>query len=544
MKVNTMEIKRNKQRGGVVVYLALLVALLLPCVHAQDEDASPFVITPTVVTNAGARSLQLKFSVPPKHRLYADKLAFELLGAHAAFTTPAPAVIRDKHSGETKSVFTNDFTAIYALTNATASSFAVSLQGCNDEECFFPETRQFLLRPDSTFVRAGETGAQSTNATAKMSDGFRVAARGSGFLKSDDFLKFLSRADQTGAAASDSAFAGLGLAATIGLILLGGLALNLTPCVLPMIPINLAILGAGAANQNRKRGFTLGGAYGAGMALAYGALGLVVVLTGSKFGTLNSSPWFNFGIAVVFVVLSLAMFDVIHLDFSKFQRGGGRRGQKNGGAIITAATMGLISALLAGACVAPVVISVLLLAATFYQSGQWLGLALPFVLGLGMALPWPFAAAGLSFLPKPGRWMARVKQAFGVIIIVFAAWYGWLGWNLSAPLRATTTTQIADSAKSVEALRAALTESRRTGQPVFVDFWASWCKNCAAMEHATFQDAGVQTRLRDFLVVKFQAERLNDAAIKPVLDEFGVMGLPAFVVLKPSTPAGTAFNRP
>jgi len=92
----------------------------------------------------------------------------------------------------------------------------------------------------------------------------------------------------------------------LGLILLGGLALNLTPCVLPMIPINLPILGAGRENRDRRRSIVLGGAYGAGMALAYGGLGLVVVLTGSKFGALNSSPWFNFAIAVVFVVLGLA----------------------------------------------------------------------------------------------------------------------------------------------------------------------------------------------------------------------------------------------
>jgi thiol:disulfide interchange protein len=60
-----------------------------------------------------------------------------------------------------------------------------------------------------------------------------------------------------------------------------------------------------------------------------------------------------------------------------------------------------------------------------------LGLALPFVLGLGMALPWPFAGAGLSFLPKPGAWMVKVKYGFGMIIFGFAAWYGYVGLGLS-----------------------------------------------------------------------------------------------------------------
>ena len=116
-------------------------------------------------------------------------------------------------------------------------------------------------------------------------------------------------------------FEGRGPLAILLLVFLGGLALNLTPCVLPMIPINLAIIGAGAQAGSRGRGFLLGGVYGAAMALVYGVLGLVVILTAGTFGTINASPWFNLGIAVLFVVLALAMFDVITIDFSRFSSG-------------------------------------------------------------------------------------------------------------------------------------------------------------------------------------------------------------------------------
>src|SRR5947207_2299248 len=74
-------------------------------------------------------------------------------------------------------------------------------------------------------------------------------------------------------------------------------------------------------SPSRSRGFMLGAAYGGGMAIAYGILGLVVILTAGSFGTINASPWFNAGIAVLFVALALAMFDVITIDFSKHSYG-------------------------------------------------------------------------------------------------------------------------------------------------------------------------------------------------------------------------------
>src|SRR4029077_12722277 len=127
------------------------------------------------------------------------------------------------------------------------------------------------------------------------------------------------------------------------LVFVGGLALNLTPCVLPMIPINLAIIGAGSQAGSRGRGFLLGGAYGAAMAVVYGVLGLVVILTAGTFGTINASPWFNIGIAVLFVVLGLAMFDVIAIDFSRYASGF-QTADKSRGTLLLAFSMGAVAA--------------------------------------------------------------------------------------------------------------------------------------------------------------------------------------------------------
>lgn len=198
-----------------------------------------------------------------------------------------------------------------------------------------------------------------------------------------------------------------------------------------MIPINLAIIGAGAQAGSRRRGFLLGMAYGGAMAIVYGVLGLVVILMAGTFGTINASPWFNVGIAALFVVLGLAMFDVVTIDFSRWSSGFRTAGTSRG-TFALAFSMGGVAALLAGACVAPVVIQVVLSSSNLYATGTTSALALPFLLGIGMAVPWPIAGAGLAALPKPGLWMVRVKQGFGVLILATAAYYGYLGYTIFA----------------------------------------------------------------------------------------------------------------
>src|SRR4029079_9632014 len=85
---------------------------------------------------------------------------------------------------------------------------------------------------------------------------------------------------------------------------------------------------------------------------------------------------------------------------------------------------------LAGACVAPVVIQVVLFSSNLYATGTTIALALPFCLGLRIAIPWPSAGATLASLPKPGVWMVRVKEAFGVLILGTAVYYGYLAYTL------------------------------------------------------------------------------------------------------------------
>jgi len=164
---------------------------------------------------------------------------------------------------------------------------------------------------------------------------------------------------------------------------------------------------------------------------------------------------------------------------------------------------------------------------------------LPFLLGVGMALPWPFAGAGLSFLPKPGKWMKWVKYSFGVLILLFAGYYGHLALGIlqndeGLLVRATTSSQAGtQSTESDVALAKALEEARAQHLPVFIDFGASWCKNCVAMDSTVFPTSDVKQQLEKFVVVRYNAEKPNDPPAKYVLNQFDVIGLPTYVVLLP-----------
>lgn len=507
---------------------------------------SPFALNATMTQSNGAAWVTFDFLVPPEHVLYAERLAFLDSGDNALkpVSIADPEMHLDAVSGQQKLVYTQPFSATLKLQPPFPQTLLVKFQGCSNSACFFPEKHAFAVSSNGVFAQVDKENAAPAEAPGVQAqigtNGFRVAGRLTGYVPAKEFLEFLdqSRIGQGATPDAIEKFNQLGPWVSLLLIVLGGVGLNLTPCVLPLIPINLAIIGAGARASSRSRGLALGATYGVGMALVYGILGLVVVLTGSKFGALNSSAWFNIGIAVVFLIMALAMFDLVNVDFSRFQGRMGGTGPAQGGKYVLALSMGAMAALLAGACVAPVVISVLLLAAHLYGKGMVAGLLLPFLLGLGMALPWPFAGAGLSFLPKPGGWMKWVKYCFGVLILAFAAYYGHLAYTVIEADKASHLTTNASGGgtnpgSANASLLAALQNAKDQQKPLLIDFAASWCKNCLAMDKTVFPATEVKDRLKEFVVVRYDAEKPNESPAREVLDQFGVVGLPTYLVLRP-----------
>ena len=337
----------------------------------------------------------------------------------------------------------------------------------------------------------------------------REGADGTVYMRAEEFIAFREGKEV-------DSLAGYGIWVTLLLVLLGGLAMNLTPCVLPMVPINLMIIGRSAGR---------GLAYGLGIALAYGLLGVGAAVGGLAFGDIQGSPWFNAAVAVVFAGLALALFDVWLIDFSRFRQPAQLK-HSNTQTLkhLFPFLMGSLSAVLAGACVAPVLISVLLLTTDLVAKGNRLAVLLPFVMGVGMALPWPFAGAGMKVLPKPGAWMKWVNRVFGIVVLGFAVYYGqlairgWAGADVNYG-KIRTEVRIQDLETFV---------ANRKG-PLLIDCWATWCKNCWAMD-AVIEDEKVRKALESFEVFHVQAEDISE--LRKVKGFESIKGLPAFVIFE------------
>jgi len=366
-----------------------------------------------------------------------------------------------------------------------------------------------------------------------------------------------------------STFEGSGLFIGLLLVFLGGLALNLTPCVYPLIPITIGYFGGQSEGSTGKL-FTMGLLFLAGMAVTYSVVGVVTALTGSIFGVLLQNPLVIIGIVLIFIALSLSMFGVYEfkLPDSWVQKAGGAK-QGYYGAFFMGLTMGIVAA----PCIGPFVIGLVTYVAA--KGDPYFGFLLFFVLAVGLGFPYLFLAVfsgKIKNLPRAGEWMDAVKHIFGFILIGMAIYFllpllpdsisGYVlpAYMLFFGLWLLFFEKLANNIKGFRifkiifsvliiaiAVYAFIPEDKNSvdwkpytegvipeeidASGVIIDFYADWCIPCKELDAFTFSDPKVIEESKKFYTFKADMTKSLSDEVEALRNKYKIVGVPTVLIL-------------
>jgi len=451
-----------------------------------------------------------------------------------------------------------------AQTGKKRISLEVSYQSCSEAGVCYPPTSvttSFSLQID---------GEEQSAANPELeNNGNGLAGRLSSTLERGSILAFL-------------------------IVFLGGVLTSLTPCVYPMIPITIAVIGA-QAEGGKLKGFILSLFYVLGLAVTFTSLGVIAAKTGTLFGSLAQHPAALIVISLIFFLMGLSMLGVftVQMPSSISTRLQGKRNRKGFlGAFLT----GLIAGLVVSPCISPLLVVILAWVAKSGSLVMGIGLLFSFALGLGVLFILIGTFSGiLKNLPKSGGWMELVERAFGLLLVALAlvflrpmlspavyqfAWAaglvifavfagafdplggestslrklgkaagilalivggsliftgvagfsGYVSHTFSSPAEGQEIMSAAEHSLSLEE---GLEQARRSGQPLIIDFWADWCAACHELDEKTWPDPAVSRELEKFIFVKLDQTR-NSREDKSMQKQYGVVGLPTVIILAPS----------
>jgi len=360
-----------------------------------------------------------------------------------------------------------------------------------------------------------------------------------------------------------------GLFLSLIFVFLAGLALNLTPCVYPLIPITIGYFG-GQAEGNTKRLVLLGVLYMLGMALTYSVVGVVTALSGAVFGTLLQNPFVITGIAILFVVLALSQFGVYEfkLPDSLVAKAGGAKG-----GVFGAFFMGLTMGIVAAPCIGPVVLGLVTYVAA--KGDPLYGFLIFFVLALGLGFPYLLLAifsGKIKSLPRAGLWMEGVKHIFGLLLIGMAFYfldpilpksiqgYPLPVFGIIAALILLFADKTANDSKGFRYFKTVFSviiiaisiyslipkeqlepewnkfslegyeKSLENAQPMVIDFYADWCIPCKELDALTFSNPEVIEKLENFTLYKVDMTKNNDIN-EQLRKNFDVIGMPTVLII-------------
>ncbi len=462
----------------------------------------------------------------------------------------------------------------------------IRYQACDDISCLPPVYRDFnvqlpLVHPSQPRPVSGEVFLSA------------------GAVEPKQMGESTTPAEKTTSANGDLIpvnFSDKNLLVIFALVFLGGLALNLTPCIYPLIPITITYFG-GQAQGKKGSLFAHSLLYVIGMAVTYSVLGVIAALTGGLFGAAYQYPPVLIGMALIMVFLALSMFDVYEFRMPAFLNrlaGGSQKGFW--GTFFMGLTVGIVAA----PCIGPFVFGLLTYVGN--RANVVLGFSLFFVLALGLGIPFlvlGIFSGSIRRLPRSGAWMVWVRKIFGFILLAMAAhflktllpnplWYqlalamimllagvymAWIDPSTTAgrvfpfvrnavgviffivALYAATSgiqVYIEDTALNGIRLHSAgqeisaekaiqwhpfsqemLSEASRQEKPVFIDFYADWCAPCKELDKYTFTAPEIIDLARNFIMIKVDLTSTEDPQTQALRKKYQVVGVPTLVFLRP-----------
>jgi thiol:disulfide interchange protein DsbD len=463
---------------------------------------------------------------------------------------------------------------------AKAIQATVTIQSCNDKQCLAPADVKVDI-PVNFVATAKAVKPANVDLFAKAAaqpiDDSPVVISTKSENPSSSLTQFKGNDGSKSAIADQIAASGL-LVTLVG-IFFAGLALNLTPCVYPIIPITISFFinqgGQAEGKPNFKRTFAMASLYVLGMALTYSVLGVVASLSGSLFGSALQSPLVLIGLALLMVALALSMFGLYEFKVPESLNRFANSSTQSTGGLLGALVMGLTMGIVAAPCIGPFVVA--LLVEVGRRGDPVFGFLLFFVLALGLGFPFLILgtfSGSIKAMPRSGLWMVTVREVFGVILLGMAVYFlsplmaDWgryvyiAFFALSAIYlifflaRKTKPAQFAWILRAIgvgaaalavffalpkkveESIRwqsyseQAIAEAQKQGKGVIIDSYATWCIPCKELDELTFTNVDVKREAEKFVTLKLDltSEDPNTEAGR-ARDKYKIRGVPTIVFL-------------
>jgi thiol:disulfide interchange protein DsbD len=356
-------------------------------------------------------------------------------------------------------------------------------------------------------------------------------------------------------------------------IFAGGMALNLTPCVYPMIPITVSYFGS-RSGKNKGELLGHGFCYIGGLSLTNSLLGVMAALTGGLMGAMLQNPIVLGVVAAILLFFATSMFGFWELRLPNWLT---QAASKSYAGYFGSLFMGVTLGLVAAPCIGPFVLGLLTWVAGI--GNPWLGFSIFFTLSLGLGLPLFFLAmfsAQIEKLPRSGEWMLWMRKLMGWILVGMAAYFilpllpktggifilvgvalaaglhlGWID-RTRAEFRAFEWLRV--SAGIVALIMATvligtwvirgpgvawqsyseqlLEKAQGLKKPVIIDFYADWCAPCRELDDVTFHDPEiVKQASHDFIMIKVDLTRKGNSTHASILRRYEIKGVPTVVFL-------------